>query len=134
MPSVGEVEERIFRVRQDLDPVLGTDRTEVVVRGPVAGEKQVVAVIDIAPQARVVERPAAAAGLCSGLVETDPKAGLGQPDRCRQTGQPRADDVDRLFYRADQSAPRIPRQSFSPRPIRPIACQPAASIRSRYPS
>ena len=70
------------------------DGLEEAQRVGIAGEQQVVAVVEGQAQGRVVVGAAAPARLLGGLVQNHPGPGLGQGDGRGQAGQAGTDDVD----------------------------------------
>src|SRR5271155_2094587 len=59
----------------------------------VAGEQQMVAVIDMAAESRIEIRAAAPAGVAARLVEPHAAPGIGQRYCCGKPGEPGADDI-----------------------------------------
>jgi hypothetical protein len=80
------------------DGIEAADRLRIGQRGAVAGEEQVVAVIDRKIERGIVIGPAAPAGGLRGLVHYDPLARCHEPHRGSEPGQARADDVDRAGH------------------------------------
>ena len=64
----------------------------------VAGEQQMIAVVDGEVGGGVEIGPAAAAGLLRGLVDMHLVTGVGEPHGCRQARNSSADDVDCLLH------------------------------------
>ena len=94
MLAGGAVEEREERTARPMHAVLGADRAQEAHRGVVAGQQQVVAVVDPHAERAVEIRAAASAGGGARLVEGDGAAGLGRGHGGGQARQPGADDVD----------------------------------------
>ena len=64
----------------------------------VAGQQQMVAVVDGEIGGGVEIRPAAAAGLLRGLVDVHPVTGVGQPHGRREAGHAGADDMSVFLH------------------------------------
>ena len=73
----------------------GADGIEIGQRGAIAGEQEMIAVVDHDAQCRVMIRPATSSGLAGALVHDDPPPALGETHRRSEAGQTGADDVDR---------------------------------------
>src|SRR5262249_13897498 len=93
--------------------MLCSDRAEIVARRAVAGEEQMIAVVDRHPDAGIVVRAAASAGEARRLVNDHAGAGLRQPQGRGQAGKSGADDVDRPQHQTSASRNRI--QASRPR-------------------
>ena len=74
--------------------VAGADAGEVIERRPIAGQEEVVAVVDDEVERRIVIGPAAPAGGARRLVHDDGSPLVRQPDRGAEARQPRADHMD----------------------------------------
>src|SRR5439155_12235123 len=91
---LGEIDEREFRFGRPDEPIGGPDPGEVGERRVVAGQHEVIAVVDLDAE-RVVDIGAAApAGLAGRLVHDDVRAGIADAQRRREPGKPGADDVN----------------------------------------
>ena len=64
----------------------------------VAGQQQMVAVVDGEIGGRVEIGPATAAGLLRGLVDMHPVIGVGQPHGRREAGNAGADDMSVFLH------------------------------------
>ena len=84
--------------------VAGADAVEKGHRGVVAGEQQMIAVVDAAAQRLVEIRSATATRCGAGLVQGDTPAALDQFDGGRQTCQPGADDMGVSHSRVNRAA------------------------------
>ncbi len=100
--QVDEAEAGPGRRRQ---PVAGADQVEIAPDVAVAGQHQVVAVVDHPVQRRLVEGAAAAAGPGRGLVHHRRDAGAGELDRGGEAGQPAADHMHRHFSSTESRMP-----------------------------
>ena len=88
-----EVEEgkgRLFRPDQS---VAGADRLEIGKHRPVAGEDEMIAVVDDEIERRIVIGAAAPAGLARRLIERDASARCGEPHGGGEAGETGTDDV-----------------------------------------
>ena len=79
------------------------DRVEIGERGAVAGQQQMVAVVDRHAERLVEIGAAAAAGLARGLVHHDVEGPAGERGRRGKPGEPGADHMDHRF--AHQNTP-----------------------------
>ena len=82
-------------MRRTDQAILRADLVEKSERRCVAGQQQMIAVVDRHIERGIVIGAAAAAGLVGGLVHGDVNARRAQACCCCKTGQSRADDVDR---------------------------------------
>ena len=92
--EIGEIEDRGAGAAQT---VRRPDPAEIVERGVVAGQQEMVAVVDDEAQSRVEEGPAASSRRLRRLVHDRFNAGLGEAHRRAQAGDARADDMDGPF-------------------------------------
>ena len=90
--EIGERESGLARLPRQ--SVAGADAGEVIERRPIAGQEEVVAVVDDEVERRVVIGPAAPAGGARRLVHDDGSPLVRQPDRGAEARQPRADHMD----------------------------------------
>ena len=67
---------------------------EIVHRRMIAGDQQMIAVVDAAAEGRVHIGAAAPARLACRLVQHDGDAGLGEPQACGKPGEAGPDDVN----------------------------------------
>ncbi len=88
------MDEREFRFGRPNESTGGPDPGEVIHRGVVAGQHQVIAVVDLDPERAVDIGAAAPAGLAGRLVDDDLGAGIAEAQRRREPGEPGADDMD----------------------------------------
>ncbi len=95
--QVDEGECRLLGLRHGGEPA---DPAEIGKRRPVAGEEQVVAVVDIEIDDGIVVGAAAAAGEFRRLVNGDGAARLRKLDGGGETGKAGADDVDDARHQA----------------------------------
>src|SRR5580693_3401588 len=93
-------------------PVGGADVAQVSERGVVAGEQEMIAVVDGHADRGIVIGAAAAAGKRRGLVHDDAAAVLRQLERGGQTGKTGADDVDDSGHHTRLRATTRRRYSF----------------------
>ncbi len=91
---MGEIDEREFRFGRPDEPIGGPDPGEVGECRKIAGQHEVIAVVDLDPERAVDIGAAAPAGLAGRLVHDDLGAGIADAQRRREPGQPGADDVD----------------------------------------
>ena len=116
-------------------PASGTVAPTDLAKAPdrlVAGQDEVIAVVDHAPDLRIVIRSAAAAGLSGGVGDGDGQSGLAQGDGSGQPGEPRADDrrpCETHFVRLSRTTVQINAALDTLTRVRG-AVQPAASIRA----
>ena len=75
--------------------MLGADAAQIVERRAIAGQQQVIAVVDRHAERSIVIGPAAAAGEGGRLVHDHASAARGKPQRRGQAGKAGADDVNR---------------------------------------
>ncbi len=81
-------------MRRADQPVGGADGAQIAERRMIARQQQVVAVVDLHVERRIVIGPAASAGLAGSLVDDDRLPGFAQPNGRRQPGETGADDMD----------------------------------------
>src|SRR5262249_38225798 len=93
-PSVGKIDELEFRAGGPDQPRFRADRTRIAERMPVAGQQQMIAVID-GEVCRGVEIGAAeAARLLGRLVDMHLKTGTLEPHGRRKAGNSSTDDMN----------------------------------------
>ena len=90
--EIGERESGLARLPRQ--SVAGADAGEVIERRPIAGQEEVVAVVDDEVERRIVIGAAAPAGGARRLVHDDGSPLVRQPDRGAKAREPGADDVD----------------------------------------
>ena len=95
-----DVEEGELRSPRSRHAVPRADGAEIAADRLIAGQDEVVAVVDHHAQCRVMIRPAASSGLAGGLVHEAPPPALGEAHRRSEAGQTGADDVDRSRHQA----------------------------------
>jgi len=91
---IGEIDERKCRLGRHRHARTRADRVQVGERGLVAGQQQMIAIVDAQPEFAVQIRAAATTGDRSCLHQRDRMSSLAQRHRCRQTSQARPDDMD----------------------------------------
>ena len=93
MGAAREIGEGEFRARRADQPRFGADAAQISERGVIAGQQQMVAVVDRHADRRIVIRTAAAAGEGGRLVHHDGAALRREPHRGGKAGEAGADDV-----------------------------------------
>ena len=87
-------------MRRADQPIRGADVAQIIERGVIARQQEVIAVVDRHAERGIVIGAAAAAGERRGLVHDDAVAARGQLQRGGQSGKAGADDVDGSVHRA----------------------------------
>ncbi len=105
------VDKRESRVLGAVDRAARADPLEIVERAAIAGEQQMVAVVETAAELGVEIGTAAPAGMAARLVEPHFSPGGGQGYRGREPGKPGADDMGPAAARS--AAHRKPWRSTS---------------------
>ena len=93
-----KIDKRKARVRRPNETVAGADRFEIAQRCPVAGQQEMVAVIDRDPKHRVQVGAAAPARLIGRLIDGRVYALPAKPHGGGEAGETGADDVDRACH------------------------------------
>ena len=90
----GEIDEGEARVRRAGQAVAPADAVEIAERGAVAGQQQMVAVVDGDAEGGIVIGAAASAGLVGCLVDDGALAAGAEPHGGGKSGKPGTDDVE----------------------------------------
>jgi len=94
LPGLG-IDERKDCVRWSLERVESADLFEVADRPVVAGEQEMVAIVNAATEFRIQVGTAASAGVVAGFIKPHVSALGGKPDRGGKASQTGADDMHR---------------------------------------
>src|SRR5262245_21659088 len=88
-----DIDHRKGRARRTAQPLAGSDRRDEVHGRAIAGEDQVIAVVDHHAERRVVIAPAAPSGMVSSLMQRDREAAVAEANGGGEAGKSGAYDV-----------------------------------------